>query len=79
MWKEFYNMVQDSYGQPNKIKDGVFGAMMDVELINDGPVTIIIESNPQKPSETELPSQSATNEIESNGTTNNNDKNIDKN
>jgi D-tyrosyl-tRNA(Tyr) deacylase len=26
-----------------KIESGVFGAMMDVKLINDGPVTIIIE------------------------------------
>lgn len=25
------------------VQDGEFGAMMDVELINDGPVTIIIE------------------------------------
>ena len=26
-----------------KIEEGEFGAMMDVELINDGPVTIIVE------------------------------------
>lgn len=26
------------------VETGVFGAMMDVELINDGPVTMIIES-----------------------------------
>jgi D-tyrosyl-tRNA(Tyr) deacylase len=26
-----------------KIESGVFGAMMDVELVNDGPVTLIIE------------------------------------
>lgn len=26
------------------VKEGVFGAYMDVELINDGPVTIIIDS-----------------------------------
>jgi len=26
------------------VKYGVFGAMMDVELVNDGPVTIILES-----------------------------------
>jgi len=25
------------------IQEGIFGAMMDVELINDGPVTIIVE------------------------------------
>lgn len=27
-----------------KVETGVFGAMMDVELINDGPVTLIVES-----------------------------------
>jgi len=27
-----------------QVKTGVFGAMMDVELINDGPVTIMIDS-----------------------------------
>lgn len=26
-----------------KVETGVFGAMMDVELVNDGPVTIIVE------------------------------------
>ncbi|WP_040207839.1 D-aminoacyl-tRNA deacylase [Neobacillus jeddahensis] len=26
------------------VETGVFGAMMDVELINDGPVTLIVES-----------------------------------
>jgi D-aminoacyl-tRNA deacylase len=27
------------------VETGVFGAMMDVQLINDGPVTLIVESN----------------------------------
>ena len=27
-----------------KVKTGVFGAMMEVELLNDGPVTIIVDS-----------------------------------
>lgn len=27
-----------------KVETGVFGAMMDVALINDGPVTVIVES-----------------------------------
>jgi D-tyrosyl-tRNA(Tyr) deacylase len=27
-----------------KVETGIFGAMMDVELINDGPVTIILDS-----------------------------------
>ncbi|MBI5539764.1 MAG: D-tyrosyl-tRNA(Tyr) deacylase [Bacteroidia bacterium] len=28
----------------NEIKTGIFGAMMDVSLVNDGPVTIIIDT-----------------------------------
>ena len=28
---------------PNKVETGEFGAMMDVELVNDGPVTLILE------------------------------------
>lgn len=27
-----------------KVKTGIFGAMMEVKIINDGPVTILIES-----------------------------------
>lgn len=30
--------------EPTKIKDGVFGAMMEVTIQNSGPVTIEIES-----------------------------------
>ncbi|MDP5122009.1 MAG: D-aminoacyl-tRNA deacylase, partial [Spirosomaceae bacterium] len=32
----------------NKIQTGVFGADMQVSLINDGPVTIIIDSKERK-------------------------------
>lgn len=28
----------------DKVKDGIFGAMMKVSLENDGPVTIILDS-----------------------------------
>jgi D-aminoacyl-tRNA deacylase len=28
----------------NKIKEGIFGAMMEVTIINDGPVTVLVES-----------------------------------
>ena len=28
----------------NEVKSGMFGAMMQIELVNDGPVTIIIDS-----------------------------------
>jgi D-aminoacyl-tRNA deacylase len=34
-----------SYYIPEKIKSGVFAAKMKVNLINDGPVTIILEKN----------------------------------
>ena len=32
-----------------KVETGVFGAMMDVELVNDGPVTVMLESKPDVP------------------------------
>ena len=47
-YNTFLGMLRENY-EADKIKDGVFGAMMDVELINDGPVTIVIESDPQAP------------------------------
>ena len=28
---------------PGRVEAGVFGAMMDVELVNDGPVTLVLE------------------------------------
>lgn len=47
--KEFYNnfvqRVRAEYGQPSRVKDGVFGAMMDVALVNAGPVTFILDSD----------------------------------
>ncbi|KAI9335605.1 D-tyrosyl-tRNA deacylase [Zopfochytrium polystomum] len=30
--------------EAEKIKDGEFGAMMDVKIVNDGPVTILLDS-----------------------------------
>lgn len=43
MYAQFLQLVGDAYA-PEKIKDGVFGAMMDVALVNDGPVTLIVDS-----------------------------------
>lgn len=37
MYKSFFEKVQELY-EPNKVKDGIFAAMMDVALVNDGPV-----------------------------------------
>jgi D-tyrosyl-tRNA(Tyr) deacylase len=36
--------TQTQYGDATKVQMGVFGEMMDVELVNDGPVTIIYDS-----------------------------------
>eukprot|EP01132_Coremiostelium_polycephalum_P006690 gene6690-8276_t len=36
-YDEFLEMARKAYN-PDKIKDGKFGAMMDVQLVNDGPV-----------------------------------------
>ena len=30
------------------VQDGVFGAMMQVELVNDGPVTVVVDSKEPK-------------------------------
>jgi D-tyrosyl-tRNA(Tyr) deacylase len=46
LYKKFLLMLKEGYGEENRIFDGQFGAMMDVELINDGPVTIVIDSEP---------------------------------
>ncbi|KAL7444510.1 hypothetical protein ACHAXM_009369 [Skeletonema potamos] len=43
MYNKFLDMLRDGY-EPSKIFDGKFGEMMDVGLVNDGPVTIVIDS-----------------------------------
>ncbi len=35
--------VEKIKGHARVVQTGIFGAMMDVELVNDGPVTIILE------------------------------------
>jgi D-tyrosyl-tRNA(Tyr) deacylase len=39
-YENFINKFKKEY---TKVKDGIFGANMQVSLINDGPVTIILE------------------------------------
>lgn len=44
--KEFYEMVVDKLKSTGlEVKTGSFGAMMDIEFNNNGPVTIILDSN----------------------------------
>ncbi len=42
MYNKFINSVEVALGK--KVGSGQFGAMMEVSLVNDGPVTIIIDS-----------------------------------
>ena len=42
LYEKFCEYLELELGE--KIQRGVFGAMMDVSLVNDGPVTIIIDS-----------------------------------
>lgn len=47
--KRLYNLFNESLRKENiHVETGEFGAMMDVELVNDGPVTIIIETKEGK-------------------------------
>lgn len=44
--KEFYEMVVDKLKSTGlEVKTGSFGAMMDIEFNNNGPVTIILDSD----------------------------------
>ena len=43
LYEKFIREIRQILGE-NKVFQGVFGAMMEVELINDGPVTIWVES-----------------------------------
>jgi len=38
MYQEFVDQVKRDIGDPNLVKDGKFGAKMEVEICNDGPV-----------------------------------------
>ena len=42
LYERFIAMLSERLGKP--VKTGIFGADMKVELLNDGPVTIIIDS-----------------------------------
>ncbi|MBU2506413.1 MAG: D-tyrosyl-tRNA(Tyr) deacylase [Bacteroidetes bacterium] len=43
LYEKFLARVRDNLGR-DKIKTGIFAAMMEVKIINDGPVTILVES-----------------------------------
>lgn len=41
LYERFLEMLRER--APGRVAAGVFGAMMDVELVNDGPVTLVLE------------------------------------
>lgn len=41
--KKMYELYNNKLSEQVPVKTGVFGAMMEVELINDGPVTFMLE------------------------------------
>ena len=43
LYNKFISRVRMNLGE-EKVKAGIFGAMMDIELVNYGPVTVIVES-----------------------------------
>lgn len=46
LYEKFVASISALIGK-EKVATGVFRAMMDVALVNDGPVTVIVESKPQ--------------------------------
>jgi D-tyrosyl-tRNA(Tyr) deacylase len=43
LYEKFVAALREKSGGKIPIETGEFGAMMDVELVNDGPVTLILE------------------------------------
>ena len=46
-YEQFVGMVGTAHA-PELVKDGVFGAKMDVALVNDGPITLVVDSKDMK-------------------------------
>ena len=43
-YEEFLSEMKKAFGNEERIKNGVFGAMMEVNIVNDGPVTLELDS-----------------------------------
>ena len=43
LYEKFIKRLKENIGE-NKVKTGLFGAMMKVRIINEGPVTLMVES-----------------------------------
>ena len=42
-YEEFLLEMKKAFGNEERIKNGVFGAMMEVNIANDGPVTLELD------------------------------------
>lgn len=45
LYQEFLLKLRAELGSEDRVKDGKFGEMMEVDLVNDGPVTIVWDTN----------------------------------
>jgi D-tyrosyl-tRNA(Tyr) deacylase len=43
LYEKFISRIKSNLGEA-KVKEGIFGAMMDIKLVNYGPVTVLVES-----------------------------------
>ncbi|KAK6851145.1 hypothetical protein PG987_000779 [Apiospora arundinis] len=50
LYDYFFSKVQQTYSS-ERVKDGVFQAMMEVALVNDGPVTLELNAGKKTPAE----------------------------
>ncbi len=55
LYEKFVQRLRGSLGE-SKVSSGVFRAMMDVELVNYGPVTVMIESKSDTSGQSEIKS-----------------------
>jgi D-tyrosyl-tRNA(Tyr) deacylase len=44
LYTEFLDLLKKGMHDSDSVKDGQFGAMMDVDIVNDGPVTIVYDT-----------------------------------
>lgn len=75
LYNQFIEIMKKEYS-PNKIHDGIFGAMMDVALVNDGPVTIMIDSDSQYPKNNNNKNNKTNEGNEIHSSSNDNDNNV---
>ncbi|KAH9900197.1 D-tyrosyl-tRNA deacylase [Xylariomycetidae sp. FL2044] len=54
LYEYFFNKVQQGYSA-DKVKNGVFQAMMEVALVNDGPVTLTLSTGETEPGRSKAP------------------------